>query len=161
MLAAADGAKTAALVWDWQHPEQPTSNGVFFAKPVPAVRAPDVKLALRHLPAGRYRLQVRRTGHQANDAYTAYLEMGAPKDLSAQQLGKLQKLDAGPARDRSCREGRQGRHAAVDAADAQQRHRARHAAAGPRRGTRPLSERGRSRPAYRGSLARSTFWPKL
>jgi xylan 1,4-beta-xylosidase len=37
-------------------------------------------------------VQVRRTGHKTNDAYTAYLEMGAPKDLSAEQLAKLQSL---------------------------------------------------------------------
>ncbi|MCE4536930.1 beta-xylosidase [Pelomonas sp. P7] len=93
VLAAVDGGRTAVLVWDWQHPDQKTvSNGVFFGKPVPNGSAPPVTLQLRNLDAGRYRVQVRRTGHKANDAYTAYLEMGAPKDLSAEQLAQLQSL---------------------------------------------------------------------
>lgn len=109
VLAAADGKKTAVLVWDWQHPEQPTSNGVFFARPVPAGSAPAVTLTLRHVSAGSYRLQVRRTGHQVNDAYTAYLEMGAPKDLSAAQLAKLHELTQDrPEVDRVVKVGKAG-----------------------------------------------------
>jgi xylan 1,4-beta-xylosidase len=93
VLAAVDGGKTAVLVWDWQHPDQQkNSNGVFFGKPVPNGPAAAVTLNLRNVSAGSYRVQVRRTGHKTNDAYTAYLEMGAPKDLSAEQLAKLQSL---------------------------------------------------------------------
>lgn len=93
VLAAVDGAKTAVLVWDWQHPDQKTtSNGVFFAKPVPNGPAAAVTLNLRNVAAGSYRVQVRRTGHKTNDAYTAYLEMGSPKDLSTEQLATLQAL---------------------------------------------------------------------
>lgn len=92
VLAARDGDKAAVLVWDWQHPDQPTSNGVFFAKPVPNGPAPAVTLNLRNVAAGSYRVQVRRTGHKANDAYTAYLEMGSPTDLSAEQLTELRAL---------------------------------------------------------------------
>jgi len=92
VMAAADGAKTAVLVWDAQQREQPTSNGVYFGKPLPAVDAPAVQLSLKHLAPGNYRVQVRRTGYKANDAHTAYLEMGSPKQLSAEQLRTLQGL---------------------------------------------------------------------
>lgn len=37
-------------------------------------------------------MQVRRTGYKANDAHTAYLEMGSLKELNADQLQKLQAL---------------------------------------------------------------------
>jgi xylan 1,4-beta-xylosidase len=94
VLAAVDGRTTAVLAWDWQHREQPTSNGVFFGKPVPAIAARPLQLDLRHLAPGRYRLQVHRTGFRANDAQTAYLEMGSPKELSAEQLRKLHELSA-------------------------------------------------------------------
>jgi xylan 1,4-beta-xylosidase len=93
VLAAVDGGKTAVVVWDWQHPEQKTtSNGVFFAKPVPNGPAAGITLNLKNVAAGSYRVQVRRTGHKTNDAYTAYLEMGAPKDLRAEQLATLHAL---------------------------------------------------------------------
>ncbi|WP_082580313.1 beta-xylosidase [Pelomonas sp. Root1444] len=93
VLAAVDGDKTAVVAWDWQHPDQKSiSNGVFFAKPVPNGPAPGVKLALRNLKPGAYRLELRRAGYKANDAYTAYLEMGSPINLDAAQLAKLQSL---------------------------------------------------------------------
>jgi xylan 1,4-beta-xylosidase len=93
VLAAVDGNRISVVVWDWQHPDQKSvSNGAFFGKPVPNGPASAVVLKLRNIGAGTYRVQVRRTGHMANDAYTAYLEMGAPKDLSVEQLAKLQSL---------------------------------------------------------------------
>ena len=111
VLAAADGRKTAIVVWDWQHPDQKTlSNGVFFSKPVPNGPAPSVTLNLRNLGAGSYRIQVRRTGHKTNDAYTAYLEMGAPKDLTPEQLAKLQSLTQDrPETEELVKVGRDGR----------------------------------------------------
>jgi xylan 1,4-beta-xylosidase len=90
VLAAVEGDRTAVLAWDWQHPDQKTaSNGTFFGKPVPNGPAPAVKLALRNLTPGTYRLELRRTGYQANDAHTAYLKMGSPEQLDAGQLDKL------------------------------------------------------------------------
>jgi xylan 1,4-beta-xylosidase len=47
---------------------------------------------LRHLPPGRYQLAQRRTGYLANDAHTAYLKLGSPKNLDAKQLAELQAL---------------------------------------------------------------------
>jgi xylan 1,4-beta-xylosidase len=91
-LIAIDGMRLAALIWDWVQPEQKVSNRPFFTKVQPASAAPTVRLTLTHLTPGPYRLQIRRTGFRANDAYTAYLEMGAPKDLSTGQLGQLNAL---------------------------------------------------------------------
>jgi xylan 1,4-beta-xylosidase len=111
VLAAVDGGRAAVLVWDWQHPDQGSrSNGVFFGKPVPHGPAPSVTLDLRNLSAGSYRVQVRRTGHRANDAYTAYLEMGSPKDLSREQLAQLQALtEDKPEAERIVRVGADGK----------------------------------------------------
>ena len=51
------------------------------------------KLQVTHLvPNADYRLEVHRTGYHANDAYSAYIEMGSPKDLSATQLAHLNEL---------------------------------------------------------------------
>ena len=41
---------------------------------------------------GRYRLSLNRTGYLANDAHTAWLKMGSPKDLDASQLQRLQDM---------------------------------------------------------------------
>jgi len=62
-----------------------------------------------HLKAGSYRLNVHRTGFHANDAYSAYIEMGAPKDLSPVQLDQLRKLTRDLAEtDRVVRIGKDG-----------------------------------------------------
>jgi xylan 1,4-beta-xylosidase len=91
-IIATDGASTAALIWDWEQPEQKVSNRPFYTKLVPASVAPAAKLTFKHVAAGVYRLQVKRTGFRANDAYSAYLDMGAPAALNAEQLKKLQGL---------------------------------------------------------------------
>ena len=51
-----------------------------------------VRVGFTHVAPGPYRFAVRRTGFRSNDAYTAYLEMGAPKDLNPAQLRELQRL---------------------------------------------------------------------
>jgi xylan 1,4-beta-xylosidase len=93
VLAAVDGDRTAIVAWDWQHPDQKgSSNSIFFGKPLPNGPASAVALALRNLKPGAYRLELRRTGYKANDAHTAYLEVGSPKQLDAAQLDKLRSL---------------------------------------------------------------------
>lgn len=110
VLAAADGKKTAVLVWDWKNREQPTSNGVYYGKPIPSTASRPVQLSLHGVAPGSYQVQVRRTGYKANDAYTAYLEMGSPKELSADQLQKLQDLTTDkPEVDRNVRVGSNGK----------------------------------------------------
>ncbi|MCU6501320.1 cellulase family glycosylhydrolase [Rugamonas sp. A1-17] len=91
-LAAADGDSVAALVWDFQQPEQKVSNRPFYGHIVPTTDAAPAALRLSHLKAGKYHLQVRRTGYRANDAYSAYLDMGAPATLTPDQVGKLHTL---------------------------------------------------------------------
>jgi xylan 1,4-beta-xylosidase len=52
-----------------------------------------MQLQITHLaPNAAYRFEVYRTGFHANDAYTAYLEMGSPKELTPAQIANLNKL---------------------------------------------------------------------
>jgi len=44
------------------------------------------------VPNIAYRVEVYRTGYHANDAYSAYFEMGSPKDLTPAQIAHLSKL---------------------------------------------------------------------
>ena len=109
-FAAADGAATAAVIWDWRLPEQDTSNRPFFGRPLPAATIAPVALTLSGLAPGRYRLRLHRTGYRANDAYTEWLSMGKPQALSDAQLGRLQALTVDrPEIDRTVRVGPDGR----------------------------------------------------
>ena len=89
---ATDGAKTNALIWDWQQPVQSVSNRPFYTKLVPAGSAAPAHLTFKNVTPGKYRVRIKRTGFRANDAYSAYIEMGSPASLDAAQLAKLQEL---------------------------------------------------------------------
>jgi len=109
ILATRNGGFTAVM-WDFEQPEQTVSNRPFFTKVVPAHRGAPVHLQVTHLtPSAAYHLQVYRTGYHANDAYSAYIEMGAPKDLTAAQVAHLIALTRdSPERDRVVQSGAGG-----------------------------------------------------
>lgn len=91
-FAAADRGGIAAVIWDFQQPPQNVSNRPFYSRIVSSAAAPAVELKFSHLNAGSYRLEVHRTGFRANDAYSAYIDMGMPRELTAAQLEELRKL---------------------------------------------------------------------
>jgi xylan 1,4-beta-xylosidase len=81
------------VIWDFEQPQQKASNRSFYTKLLPAHPAAPALLEVTHLvPAAAYRLEVHRTGYRANDAYSAYLDMGAPNDLTAAQVAQLNDL---------------------------------------------------------------------
>lgn len=107
--ASVDGGEIALLAWDWQQPEQAVSNRPFFTRKIPARGAAPLSIGLQHLPAGRYRLQVRRTGFLRNDPMSLYIDMGLPSDLTPEQLQALQSATTDAAeQDRTVRVGREG-----------------------------------------------------
>ncbi len=80
MLSAEEG-NIAAVIWD------------FFTKIIPSHPAVPVTIKAKHLlPGVTYQVTMRRTGFHCNDAYSAYLEMGAPKDLTVAQVDRLNYL---------------------------------------------------------------------
>jgi len=109
IFAAAEKGSVSAVIWDFQQPRQKVSNRSFYSRIVPATTAPTLELSVSHLEPGGYQLKVYRTGFRANDAYSAYIEMGAPKDLSPAQLEKLRALTRDlPETDRGVRVGKTG-----------------------------------------------------
>jgi xylan 1,4-beta-xylosidase len=92
MLATQSG-NVAAVIWHFEQPVQKVSNRTFFTKPIPAHPVSPVRLQITHLVSNAaYKVKVYRVGYHANDAYSAYIEMGSPKDLSAAQIGRLNEL---------------------------------------------------------------------
>ncbi|MYM39586.1 GH39 family glycosyl hydrolase [Duganella qianjiadongensis] len=87
--AARSGSATQLLAWDFQTPQQQLSNRGYYTRVQPSKVSQPLRLVLKAYPAGPYAVRIYRTGYQANDAHTAYLRMGAPKSLSADQLRQL------------------------------------------------------------------------
>jgi xylan 1,4-beta-xylosidase len=110
VMAATDGSHTTVLVWDWQQPKQAVSNRPFYTHLVPNMRAPAADLSFEHLATGRYHVRAYRTGYRHNDAYSAYIDMGMPKNVNAGELRQLQDLTRDlPEVDRIAQVGTDGR----------------------------------------------------
>jgi xylan 1,4-beta-xylosidase len=109
MLSTMAGNLTA-LIWDFEQPDQKVSDRPFYAKMIPAHAAAPVELKVTHLaPGAVYRFEVHRTGYHANDAYTAYMEMESPKDLTLSQVAHLNDLTRDlPETNRTVRSGPDG-----------------------------------------------------
>jgi len=87
-----------ALIFDYHLLSPDTSyNQKFYSVEKPANHAGRVNLNVHHLKDGRYSLSLYHIGYQHNDAYTAYLKMGAPAYLSVQQIKNLMGLSTGSA----------------------------------------------------------------
>lgn len=71
------------------------TDQVFYKKEQPAKPAPATDLKLTGLANGVYALAVYRTGYKQNDAYTAYLDMGSPNQLTRAQVVALQQAASG------------------------------------------------------------------
>lgn len=91
-LAARDGGRLTALVWDWHQPDQAVSNRPFYTRLVPSKTEAPAALAISGLTPGRYRVRVQRTGYRHNDAYSAYIDLGRPATLSEGQVAEMQRL---------------------------------------------------------------------
>jgi len=91
-LASVNQSGLTLLAWDWHQPEQKVSNRPFYSRLVESSAAAPLNARFAHVQPGKYRLRLYRTGYRHNDAYSAYIDMKAPKTLSAEQTEQLQTL---------------------------------------------------------------------
>jgi xylan 1,4-beta-xylosidase len=84
------------------------SNRPYYTKVQPTRDVEPVSLDLKGLEPGRYDVQIFRTGFRANDAYTAYLELGRPKTLTEQQVRDLNALTVDKPETRALTIGKSG-----------------------------------------------------
>jgi xylan 1,4-beta-xylosidase len=92
----ADGG-VQALFWDFTPiaPPEGTNDQEFYKREQPAKPKGKAKLEITGIPDASYVLRVFRTGYGVNDAYTAYLEAGAPSQLTLDQVKAIKKAASG------------------------------------------------------------------
>jgi len=89
----ADEHGAQVLLWDLTHPTGgKVSNQEYFFKEHPAVAKGNVTVQLKNLTPGNYHLVVQRIGYHHHDAYSRYLELGQPTDISRETIAELKKL---------------------------------------------------------------------
>jgi len=86
-----------ALFWDYTPivPPAGINDQEFYRHERPAGSRGPVTLRLDGLPAGRYRVEVTRTGYRSNDVFTGYLDLGSPSQLTRAQVAGLAALSDG------------------------------------------------------------------
>jgi xylan 1,4-beta-xylosidase len=93
---SADG-QVQALLWDYspQVPPQGQNDQTYYKRDLPAQNKGNAHLTLTHVAPGTYWLRVYRIGYKVNDAYSDYLAMGAPSQLSPRQVEYLKEKNNG------------------------------------------------------------------
>jgi xylan 1,4-beta-xylosidase len=100
----------AVLLWDYTRtlPEG-INNQQYFIQDLPPKPKGDVQVTLRGMKPGAYRLAISQAGYRKNDAFTAYISMGSPAQLTKQQVAALKAQATGaPSEQRTVRVGADG-----------------------------------------------------
>jgi xylan 1,4-beta-xylosidase len=109
--ATTDGAgNVQVLLWDFTHtlPEG-VNNQQYFVQDLPAQPKGETAIRIGGLREGRYQLRVSQVGYRRNDAYTAYLALGSPAQLTRAQVETLKaEVSGSPLRQQEVRVGRDG-----------------------------------------------------
>jgi xylan 1,4-beta-xylosidase len=85
------------LLWDFTvtNPKSGENNQTFYKRDIPPREKGVIKLELSELEPGRYTQRLRRVGYRSNDAYTAYVDLGSPVQLTREQAERLRKVSDG------------------------------------------------------------------
>jgi xylan 1,4-beta-xylosidase len=101
-LAATDGkGNVQVLLWDYTHtlPEK-INNQQYFIKDLPPKDKGEVQVSLKGLKKGAYTMEISQVGYKRNDAYTAFIGMGSPKQLTRPQVSTLKSIANGKPTER-------------------------------------------------------------
>jgi xylan 1,4-beta-xylosidase len=85
------------LLWDFTntHPGDSVNNQEYYIRDLPSKSKGKVTFKISGIPKGKYILEIYKVGYHTNDAYTTYLSMGRPKQLTKQQVEQIKKLNDG------------------------------------------------------------------
>jgi len=84
------------LLWNFSYtlPDS-VNNQQYYIRNLPAKEKGKAEIHLTNVPEGTYSLEIYKVGYHVNDAYTTYLEMGKPGQLTRQQVEEIKKINDG------------------------------------------------------------------
>ena len=85
------------LLWDFTntHPGDSVNNQVYYTRDLPSKQKGKVKITISGIRKGAYTLEIYKAGYQVNDAYSTYLSMNKPHQLTKQQVAQIKKQNDG------------------------------------------------------------------
>ncbi|MFZ4456461.1 MAG: GH39 family glycosyl hydrolase [Bacteroidales bacterium] len=92
-----DNGDIQALIFDYSLTSQGDSipNQKYYIRNLPAKDKGLVKYQLTNIPKGKYRMKITKVGYKSNDAYTTYLEMGRPHELTKKEVQTIKNINSG------------------------------------------------------------------
>jgi xylan 1,4-beta-xylosidase len=86
-----------ALVWDFTntHPGDSVHNQQYYIRDLPSKLKGKLKLNIANVPDGTYAVEIYKVGYRSNDAYSTYLSMGKPAQLTRQQVAQIKNQNDG------------------------------------------------------------------
>jgi len=86
-----------ALVWDFTntHPGDSVHNQKYYIRDLPSKPKGKLRININNVPKGNYTLEIYKAGYHSNDAYSAYLAMGKPAQLTRQLVAQIKKQNDG------------------------------------------------------------------
>ncbi len=91
-----DKGDIQVLFWNYTYtlPDS-TNDQQYYIRKLPSKPAGKVKVELTDVPEGSYALEIYKVGYHVNDAYTTYLEMGKPNQLTRQEVAAIKQINDG------------------------------------------------------------------
>jgi len=92
-----DKGNVQVLLWDFTNtlPGDSVNNQVYYSRDLPAESKGKVLVNISKVPKGTYTLEIYKVGYHANDAYSTYLSMNKPHQLTRQQVMQIKKQNNG------------------------------------------------------------------
>ncbi len=105
-----DKGNAQVLLWDSTRTlPDGVNNQQYFIKDLPPANKGEVKVRLQGLKKGNYQLAISQVGYRQNDAFTAYIDLGSPAQLSKAQVAELKAKSAGaPSQVKNIKIGSEG-----------------------------------------------------
>ena len=96
-VCKSENGNIQALIWDFTLSRQgdSISNQKYYIRDLPSKEKGIVKYQLANVAEGKYALKVTKVGYKSNDAYTTYLQMGRPKQLTKKQAQNINDINSG------------------------------------------------------------------
>jgi xylan 1,4-beta-xylosidase len=84
------------LAWDYSYtlPDS-TNNQQYYVRDLPSKSKGKLKVNISRVPEGTYALEVYKVGYRSNDAYTNYIDLGRPNQLSKKQVEQIKRMNNG------------------------------------------------------------------
>ncbi len=83
----ADGnIQILAYDFTYTHPGDSVNNQEYYIRDLPSKLKGKLIINISNIPEGKYKLEISKIGYRFNDAYSTYLSLGRPTQLTRQQV---------------------------------------------------------------------------